>query len=415
MKVSDFLKVGQHVWELPGSQAGGARAPVRVLASAEMLAGMTEDGTLAWAAGLTSFAGVMGSVCMVPTAGSVVATDAHHGAISPGAVGFDINLGARLLGSQVRYEEAAGCLPAFLSAVSREVSAGGRKAGGRVISRGDLNRILEQGAEAFAGSGFATEEDIERCELGGRMDGAAAGAVPDEARSCGRYQLGTLGDGLIEVQEVCEVFDRGRAGALGLFGGQLVIMIFAGSRDLGRKTAESWAEAISRKAPSYGFSTPGGELTAVPFQTREGQAYFAAMAAAANFGWANRQHITWIIRNIWERALTGWGAARHDVSREIELVCDSAHNLARREVHFLNGEMREALVHRRGAARAFPGEAVLVSGLPESDSYVLFGEEPSLKFSLGSVSGRAGEAARVAEEAGLASRVARLRPVGLIR
>ena len=240
--------------------------------------------------------------------------------------------------------------------------------------------MLEWGAEKMVADGYGTEDDLKHCESGGRLAEADATKVSKTAKMRGRDQLGTIGAGnhFVEVERVDTIFDEQTAKEFGLFKDQIVILIHCGSRGLGHQIATDYIRTMLGAMKKYGITLPDRQLAACPFMSPEGQDYYKAMAAGANFAWANRQRITWEVRKAWEHAI-GKGES-------LELLYDVAHNIAKVEEY--NG--KKMLVHRKGATRAFPGQPVIIPGSMGTHSFVMIGQKESLKQSFGTTAHGAG-------------------------
>jgi tRNA-splicing ligase RtcB len=470
--MSELRRVGEVVWELPAS--GAMRVPGRVFADAELLDAIADDGSLDQLRNVATLPGVVDAVLAMPDVhqgygfpvGGVAATAPPDGVVSPGGVGFDVNCGVRLLAAPFAYEELGDRREALVHEISRAVPAGTGRGSGLSLTETQLDRVLADGPRAL--EDVATPEDIDLTESGGRLDGAEPAAVSARARERGAEQLGTLGSGnhFVEVQRVEELPDRAAAEALGLSQGQVTALIHSGSRGLGHQVCTDFVKRFDAAAGRYGISLPDRQLSCAPVSSEDGRAYLAAMAAAANFAWANRQLIAHRVRRAIARVLGEEAAAG---TRQ---VYDVAHNVAKLEHH--GG--RELCVHRKGATRAFPpgssdvpkryrdtGQPVFIPGSMGTASYVLAGRPGAMEHSFGTVCHGAGRrlsrtAARkqvggaelrrrleaegitvrstsnrglaeeapfaykevervveVVERAGLAVRVARLRPIGVVK
>jgi tRNA-splicing ligase RtcB len=320
--------------------------------------------------------------------GGLAATELPDGVVSPGGVGYDINCGVRLLALPVTADELGERREAFVHEISRAVPAGVGKSGGKRV---ELERVLHEGSRVVA----ERDDDVERTESEGRLEGADAGAVSDRARERGGNQLGTMGSGnhFVEVQRVDRIFDTDAADAYGLREGQVTVLIHSGSRGLGHQVCSDYVKRMDAVLDRYGITLPDRQLSCVPASSPEGVAYLAAMAAAANFAWANRQEIANRVRGAVARVL---GREAADATQQ---VYDVAHNVAKVEPH--GG--RDVLVHRKGATRAFPagsndipaayravGQPVFIPGSMGTASYVLAGEPGSMERSFGTTCHGAG-------------------------
>jgi len=294
--------------------------------------------------------------------GGVMATLLPDGVISAGAVGMDINCGVRLLTTPFMAKELSrDRLQELVTAVLKYVPAGVGKKNREKEIRKLLPKVLLNGVRALLEEGFGREDDLAKIEEGGVMAGADLKALSPMALARGAEGLGTLGGGnhFIELQEVVEVRQLALAESYGLSPGQLCIMVHTGSRGLGHQVCTEYTEILYKAGPKYKINVPVKGLAAVPFSAPEGQSYYQAMAAAANFAYANRELITHYLRQVFKEQL-GNG--------KLDLVYDLAHNIAKVEVH----DGQELLVHRKGATRAKAlGHPVLIPGSMGTKSYVL--------------------------------------------
>ncbi|MBD0281209.1 MAG: RtcB family protein [Thermoleophilaceae bacterium] len=470
--MSELRRVGEVEWELPAT--GPMHVPGRVFADAELLEALGGDGSLDQLRNVATLPGVVDAVLAMPDVhqgygfpvGGVAATELPDGVVSPGGVGFDINCGVRLLAAPFAFDELGDRREALVHEISRTVPAGTGRGSGLELGRAQLERVLVDGPRALEGIG--TPVDVELTESAGRLDGADPRAVSERARQRGSDQLGTLGSGnhFLEVQRVDRVHDRAAAEAQGLAEGQVTILIHSGSRGLGHQVCTDFVKRFQGALDRYGIRVVDRQLACAPASSEEGRSYLAAMAAAANFAWANRQLIAHRVRQAIARVLGEEAAAG---TRQ---VYDVAHNVAKIERY---GGL-ELCVHRKGATRAFPpgsreiperyrdvGQPVFIPGSMGTASYVLAGRAGAMERSFGTVCHGAGRrlsrtAARkrvkggdlrrqleeqgisvrspsnrglaeeapfaykevdkvveVVERAGLAVRVARLRPVGVVK
>ena len=332
--------------------------------------------------------------------GAVAAFDLKEGVVAPGIVGFDINCGVRLLRTKLRREEVVGKLKELVDALYRSIPCGVGASGQVELSRTKLADLLKSGAVWAVQNGYGSEAELAVLEESGQYKLANPDKVSDHAFQRGSDQLGTLGSGnhFLEVQEVKEIFDRGAAEAFGLFAGQVTIMIHTGSRGLGYQVAEDYLNLFSKTSRKYGFVLPDRQLVCAPIESDEGKNYLAAMAAAANFAWANRQVIAFRAVEVLKKVL---GKSESEIG--LATVYDVAHNIAKVEEHVFNDKKVKTLVHRKGATRAFPantpgipdiykkvGQPVLLPGTMGTASYVLTGTEKALSETWGSTCHGAG-------------------------
>lgn len=381
MQKTDLKKINDETWEISKGSRADMRVPARIYASEELLEEMLKGRSIGQLINLSTMPGIVGHAVVMPDAhegygspiGGVFATRVSDGVISPGAVGYDINCGVRLLYSDRGIEEMHGMIEPLAHEIMRLVPSGMGHGHKEKMTIVELDEVLEGGVAERHAKGYATGEDVERCEASGKLAWADAKAVSHMAKMRGVDQLGTLGSGnhFLEIQKVDEIFDEDVAHAFGLFKGQVVVMIHTGSRGLGHQIATDYIKIMIGAMREYGIEIPDRELACAPFASAEGQRYFAAMACGANFAWANRQMITWHVRNAWQKIVG---------DRNLRLLYDVAHNIAKKE--------GDILVHRKGATRAFPprhpelpevyrktGQPVLIPGSMGTASYVLAGME----------------------------------------
>jgi tRNA-splicing ligase RtcB len=332
--------------------------------------------------------------------GGVAAFDSKEGIVSPGGVGYDINCGVRLLRSNLRKEEILPKMKELVDALFGEIPSGVGSKGRMRLGPSDEKRIMTKGAVWAVEAGMGEQSDIERIESGGRIDGADPSLVSARAYERGRAQQGTLGSGnhFLEIQFVDEIYDQKAANALGLFEGQITVMIHTGSRGFGHQVCSDFLEVMGRATGKYGIDLYDRELACAPFQSPEAQDYLAAMRAAANYAWANRQCIMHWTRETFMKVL---GASPRELG--MALVYDVAHNVAKVEEHMVEGRKRKLVVHRKGATRAFPpghpelpehyrhlGQPVLIPGDMGRASFVLLGTEKAMEETFGSTCHGAG-------------------------
>jgi tRNA-splicing ligase RtcB len=365
------------------------RVPGMVFASRVLLPDLAADRSLEQVANVATLPGVVGASFAMPDVhwgygfpiGGVAATDVEAGGVvSPGGVGFDISCGVRLLTTPLTHEELGPRLRVLMDELARTVPRGmGPGAVWELADDAELARVLSGGARYAVERGYGSERDLHRCEDQGVLAGADPGVVSDRAMARGLHQLGSLGSGnhFLEVQVVDRVVDVDLAEAFGLRLGQVCVMIHSGSRGLGHQICTDHVDRMAVAMPRYGIEVPDRQLACVPVRSTEGRDYLAAMAAAANYGRANRQLLSEAVRAAMARVL---GVA------EVDLLYDVSHNLAKLETHRVDGSPRLLCVHRKGATRALPpghpdlppeyaasGQPVLVPGSMGTASYVLAG------------------------------------------
>jgi tRNA-splicing ligase RtcB (3'-phosphate/5'-hydroxy nucleic acid ligase) len=332
--------------------------------------------------------------------GGVAAFDLKDGIVSPGGVGYDINCGVRLLRSNLRKEEIIPKMKELVNVLFSEIPSGVGSKGRMRLGPDDERRIMTKGALWAVENGLGEQSDIEKIESAGRIDGADPSLVSARAYERGRAQQGTLGSGnhFLEIQFVDKIYDEKAANALGLFAGQITVMIHTGSRGFGHQVCSDFLEVMERAAEKYKIELYDRELACAPFQSPEAQDYLAAMRAAANYAWANRQCIMHWTRETFMKVL---GASPGALG--MSLVYDVAHNVAKVEDHVVNGKKKKLVVHRKGATRAFPpghpelpecyrhlGQPVLIPGDMGRASFVLLGTEKAMQETFGSTCHGAG-------------------------
>ena len=388
-KISDWL------WKIPKDFRSDMRVPARVYASEKMLDEILYDRSLEQLVNMTTLPGIQDYALAMPDVhegygfpvGGVAAFDAEEGIISPGGIGYDINCGVRLLRSGKTYDEVKPYLEKLGNAIYREVPSGVGKGGRLHLKDADFDKVLEDGAKRLVEMGYGYDADLEHLESNGVLEEAEPGLVSERAKSRGRDQLGTMGAGnhFVEVETVETIYDKETAKNLGIFEDQVVTLIHTGSRGLGHQVATDYIKKMMNVMPQYGITLPDRELACTPFKSKEGQQYFKAMAAAANFAWANRQLITWELRKAWQDI---FGKEQMKNRKELEIVYDVAHNIAKIEEHHItvDNEQRakKLVIHRKGATRSFPNQPVLIPGSMGTGSFLLVGQQKAMEDSFGS-------------------------------
>ena len=370
-------------------QQGPMRVPGIVFASRSLLPDQHGDMALQQVANVATLPGIVRASYAMPDVhwgygfpiGGVAATDIDTGGvISPGGVGFDISCGVRLLVSrELDRDRLRPRLRAVMDHLDHAIPRGvGTKGVWRLPDRGVLQQVLTGGARYAVQQGHGVARDLQRCEDGGAMEAADAATISDRAIERGLAQIGSLGSGnhFLEVQAVDRIYDPAAATAMGLSENTVCVMIHTGSRGLGHQICTDHVHQMRQAMGRYGIQVPDRQLACVPVRSPEGQAYLAAMAAAANYGRANRQLLTEATRRVFE-AHTG---------TSLELLYDVSHNLAKIETHPVDGQTRRLCVHRKGATRSLPphhpdlptelaavGQPVLIPGTMGTASYVLAG------------------------------------------
>ena len=407
MEAVEIHRIEPYLWEIP--RTGGMLVPGRVYASAALMEEIRGDESLQQVRNVATLPGIVGWSLAMPDIhwgygfpiGGVAATDAGHGAISPGGVGYDINCGVRLARTDLVAEAVQGRLPRLLDELFAAVPSGvGAEGAIPKLSRPELRRILERGAAWAVERGYGEADDLEHTEERGRLDGADPSELSDRAQERGLAQVGTLGSGnhFLEVQRVAEIHDADVAEAFGLFVDQVVVMIHSGSRGLGYQVCDDYIRRIKPRLKAYGYALPDIQLAAAPIDSEEGRAYLGAMRSAANYAWANRQVMLHSVRETFTRVL---GVGPREIG--MRLVYDVCHNIAKLEEHEVDGRRVRVCVHRKGATRAFPpghadvprayresGQPVLIPGSMGTHSYVCAGAAGAMKGTFGSTCHGAG-------------------------
>ncbi len=393
-KIREFIKqVSETVWEISPTFKPGMRVPARIYATEKLLEEM-DEGVFDQVANVAMLPGILNySFCMPDghwgygfPIGGVAAMDLEEGVISPGGIGFDVNCGMRLVVTSFTYEEIKPRLRELVDRLFERIPSGVGSSGFIHIGQDEFRSMLEQGAQWCLTKGLATKEDLERTEDGGCVPGARASKVSQKAVERGYKQIGTLGSGNhyleIQVAKPENVFDKALAEAFGItIPNQIVLMFHCGSRGFGHQVATDYLELFVKSMSKYGIRTPDRELACAPFNSQEGQDYFAAMNCAINMSFVNRQVILHRIREVFSDIF-------HKSPEDMGLrqVYDISHNTAKIEKHLINGEWKEVLVHRKGATRALGphmegvpevykevGQPVIIGGSMETGSYLLAG------------------------------------------
>jgi tRNA-splicing ligase RtcB len=398
-----FVRLSPVLVEIPVTAREDMRVPARIYADAELWPKVTKDRSLGQLVNVATLPGVTGYVYAMPDVhegygfpvGGVAAFRAEDGIISPGGVGYDINCGVRLLASNLSAAAVREKVEPLVHDLSRSIPSGTGRGGELRLSDVELDRVLGEGCRYLVERGLATDEDLSTTEADGSFAAADPTTVSTRAKARGRDQLGTIGSGnhFVEVQVVEQVFDEVAAAILGLRLGQLTVLVHTGSRGLGHQVCTDYVRRMDTAMSRYGIELPDRELACTPFTSPEGKEYFGAMCAAANFAFSNRQAITHAARLVFQRLLG------HEA--RLRIVYDVAHNMAKLEEH----ENELVVVHRKGATRAFGpshsetpdryrrvGQPVFIPGSMGTSSYVLAGTDEAMGASFGSACHGAGRA-----------------------
>jgi tRNA-splicing ligase RtcB (3'-phosphate/5'-hydroxy nucleic acid ligase) len=480
-KVPTLVQLDEFTYRIDPSEQPGMRVPGILFSDAALLSSVEGDPSLAQLANVATLPGIERNALAMPDihfgygfpVGGVAAFDLADGVVSPGGIGYDINCGVRLIRTTLTVDEVRPRLAELVDRLYREVPSGVGSHGGTPLSPSEVDEVLAGGAKWAVHHGLGRASDLMFQEEEGCLASAAPNEVSESARKRGLKQLGTLGSGnhFLEVQGVDRVLDAPAAEAMGLVPGRVVVMLHTGSRGLGHQVATDFIARMDRRLAEEGTTLVDRQLSCAPVGSDDGQRYLGAMAAGANFAWANRQAITHAVRRSFSAVF-----ARPEEELDLSVVYDIAHNMAKVETHRADGGTKRLLVHRKGATRAFPagreevpapyrpfGQPVLIPGDMGTASYVLVGLPTSMERSFGSSCHGAGrrlsrhaavrafrfdevtralrgrgivvrsasregvteeapgaykdveEVVRVAEGAGLTRRVARLVPLGVVK
>jgi tRNA-splicing ligase RtcB len=387
---NNFNKINDCLWEIPKSFRSDMQVPARAYVTEKMLEESLKDRSLEQLVNVSALPGIQRYALAMPDMhegyaspiGGVAAIRISDGIISPGMCGYDINCGMKLLKSDYSEKDIQPYLDRLATEIQKEVPSGLGQGRQMKLSTKEIDDILEGGSQFLVKKGYGEKEDFENCEASGCLEWADASTVSKHAKDRGRDQVGTLGSGnhFLELQKVSEIFDEKTAQSFGLFQDQVVLMIHCGSRGLGHQVCSDYLrEFIPLMEGKYRIRVPDREFACVPFNSNEGQRYFSAMAASANYAWANRQMIAHFVRKAWNSILG-------EKASPLIVLYDVAHNIIKKEKYIIDGKETDVAVHRKGATRAFPpghseiperyrefGQPVMIPGSMGTASYVLAG------------------------------------------
>jgi tRNA-splicing ligase RtcB len=386
----------------------GMKVPVTIYADEVLMKKMMTDRTIKQAINVATLPGILQHAVVLPDGhegygfpvGGVAAMDADEGMISPGGVGYDINCGVRLLRTNLTEEQVRPKLGELVNDLFKSIPSGVGSKGAVRLNQSELDEVLVKGVNWAIEHGYGVSDDANVCEENGQIANADPNKVSDKARKRGAPQLGSLGSGnhFLEVQRVEEIHDEEAAKRMGIKKGSVTVLIHCGSRGFGHQVCSDYLRISEQVQEKYNIHLADRELACVPNNSEEGESYRAAMFAALNFAWSNRQMITHWTRKSFERV---FGQTESDL--DMKLVYDVAHNIAKVENHKIDGKNRRVVVHRKGATRAFPanleevplkyrdlGQPVLVPGSMGTGSWILLGKENSMSKSFGSTAHGAG-------------------------
>jgi tRNA-splicing ligase RtcB len=402
-------KLNEFEFKINVNDSKKMNVPVTIYADDNLILKMSEDRTLDQAVNVSTLPGVRKHVVVLPDGhegygfpvGGVAATDMEEGVISPGGVGYDINCGVRLLRSNLHVNQVKPHLKDLVNELFNSIPLGVGSEGAIKLTRSELDELLIEGVDWAIEHGYGYKQDSEVCEEKGRMIGANPESVSDTARKRGAPQLGSLGSGnhFLEIQQIQEIFDENAAKVMGLEKGQITVLIHCGSRGFGHQVCSDYLRYSEKSLKKYNIELIDRELACVPNNSIEGENYRKAMYSALNFAWSNRQIITHFTRKTFEKIFSS-----SETGLDMKLVYDVAHNIAKVERHKVDGEgMRDLVIHRKGATRAFPagmeqvpekyrqiGQPVIIPGSMGTASWILVGNKKSLDLSFGSTAHGAG-------------------------
>ena len=407
MSLDKLRRIDETKLEVPVDYKQGMRVPGLIYADSN-LEKVLEIQSIEQVANVATLPGIEKASLAMPdihtgygfTIGGVAAFDLKEGIISPGGVGYDINCGVRLLRSSLTKQEVLPRIKDLVDVLYNEIPSGVGSKGKIRLSPDDERRVLTKGALWAVENGFGEATDLEKIESRGMIVGADPSIISNKAYERGRAQQGTLGSGnhFLEIQYVDEIYDENAANSMGLFEGQMTVMIHTGSRGFGHQVCTDFLEVMERASGKYRIELYDRELACAPFSSPEAQDYLAAMRAAANYAWANRQCIMHWTREAFMKTLN-----LSPASLGMGLIYDVAHNIAKIEEHTVRGAKKKLVVHRKGATRAFPpghpelpevyrhlGQPVLIPGDMGRASFVLLGTEKAMQETFGSTCHGAG-------------------------
>ncbi len=384
------------------------RVPVRIYASPGMLNEILSDDSVQQAKNVATLPGIIGYSYAMPDIhagygfpiGGVAAFDMEKGVVSPGGVGYDINCGVRLLKTALDKKDVIDRMPQIVENLYKNIPSGVGSTGSIKLSLSEEKKVLRQGAAWAVNNGYGSSGDLGKIEENGTMPGADPSTISEHALKRGKAQIGTLGSGnhFVEIGYVQEVFDEKAAEKLGLYKNGVTLIIHTGSRGFGHQVCADYLKKIIKASQKYGIELVDRQLCCVPVQSPEGRDYLAAMACAVNFSFCNRQIIT-----AWAEKAFAAALKTDAAGIKLSVVYEVAHNIAKLEIHMINGTRKKVCVHRKGATRAFGpghsavpkdyreiGQPVLIPGDMGRYSYVLLGTEKAMQDTFGSTCHGAG-------------------------
>lgn len=408
MSMEEVLtKVRDCVWEVPTSYKKGMRVPGRIFLNDVAIQDL-EQGAVDQVANVACLPGIQKFSIGLPdihfgygfSIGGVGAFSARTGVISPGGVGFDINCGVRMIRTNLTEDDVRPKMKELIDTLFTNVPSGVGSKGKVRLQPGEIDEVLNNGAQWAVENGYGWDDDLEHMEENGKMESANADKVSEKAKKRGIPQLGSLGSGnhFLEVQKVEEIFDEETAKTFGVSPGEITVMIHSGSRGCGHQVCSDYLRTMDKAYKRHKINIPDRQLACAPVDSDEARDYFQAMTAAANYAWANRQMILHWVRESFEQIFS---QSAEDM--EMGMIYDVAHNIAKKEVHEIKGRATEVYVHRKGATRAFGpgrkeipsdyqkvGQPVIIPGTMGTASYLLHGTQVAMEETFGSTAHGAG-------------------------
>ena len=393
---AELIKISNTLYEIPATYRADMRVPAHIFVNSILLDDIIHDRSLWQMVNVATLPGIQKAAYAMPDIhegygfpiGGVAAMALdQNGVISPGGIGYDINCGVRLLGTSITAQDIQPYLENLATDIFHAVPSGVGRGGKITLTNSELTKVLRDGAKQMVDLGYGNSDDLEHCEEKGSMSQAQSDLVSEKAKDRGRDQLGTLGSGnhFLEIQKVAEIYDRAVAQAFGLEENMVTIMIHCGSRGLGHQTCTDHVRTMIPQLSSWGITLPDRELACAPFNSPQGQDYFGAMCASANFAWANRHLIGHNVRESFKKIIGS--------TITVKTIYDVSHNMGKQEKHTINGNLTDLIVHRKGATRAFgpghpeipvayrqSGQPVLIPGTMGTASYVLVGSAENSAF-----------------------------------